>query len=182
MPICAFCGKLKFADEIVNDFKLVRNRNKCCFDCADRLKKQYKAIVGNREKFRELCEAYGYGKKRGKHVIGNSLLIRQASTPDEIKHNYLWGNYRISLEQYYDILRFQDWKCAICKSRFEELENDTTHVDFDQSTGKVRGVLCRKCNAGLGGFNDKVKYLEEAAKYLIDPPADHVLNKSKSAS
>jgi hypothetical protein len=33
-------------------------------------------------------------------------------------------------------------------------------------SGKVRGLLCSKCNLGIGHFKDKVRYLENAIKYL----------------
>lgn len=56
----------------------------------------------------------------------------------------------------------QDCKCAICKTKFEE----EPHVDHCHSTGRVRGLLCRKCNLGLGYFADDPDRLRAAAEYL----------------
>ena len=50
--------------------------------------------------------------------------------------------------------------CMICGS-LERLCIDHCHA-----TNKVRGILCSKCNSGLGMFRDNIEYLAEAIKYL----------------
>lgn len=59
------------------------------------------------------------------------------------------------------ILAEQDWKCAICK---EDLEDG--HLDHNHGTDLVRSVLCLKCNAGIGLFNEDPATLRAAAAYL----------------
>lgn len=39
-------------------------------------------------------------------------------------------------------------------------------IDHDHVTGVVRGILCERCNQGLGLFNDNVEWLQNAIKYL----------------
>lgn len=52
--------------------------------------------------------------------------------------------------------------CQICSSS-EELCIDHCH-----DTGKVRGILCKPCNYGLGWFRDNLDRLGSAMVYLQD--------------
>jgi len=60
------------------------------------------------------------------------------------------------------MLARQNGRCASCKIRPAE----TLCVDHCHRTGMVRGLLCRKCNTGLGCFNDSPALLHAAAAYL----------------
>lgn len=54
--------------------------------------------------------------------------------------------------------------CAICNERTSVME-----IDHDHKTGKVRGILCRQHNIGLGFFTDSKELLESAIQYLNPP-------------
>jgi len=43
---------------------------------------------------------------------------------------------------------------------------ETLVIDHDHETGKARGFLCRKCNYGLGAFDDDLSMFRRAAQYL----------------
>lgn len=60
----------------------------------------------------------------------------------------------------------QGGACAICGTPLETLPSKAVHADHDHKTGQTRGVLCRHCNRGLGGFLDSPDLLERAAEYL----------------
>lgn len=62
--------------------------------------------------------------------------------------------YGITLAQYEELFNEQDQACAICRIGFENL-NRRPHVDHCHDTGKVRGLLCSRCNQSLHILEDK---------------------------
>jgi len=72
-------------------------------------------------------------------------------------------NYGITVEQYDEMLVAQNYVCAICGDKDE---NKRLHVDHCHASGRVRGLLCRGCNLGLGKFKDNVETMFAAIKYL----------------
>jgi hypothetical protein len=66
----------------------------------------------------------------------------------------------------------QGQACAICSSDLRhpmDLDNDPAtapHVDHCHETGAVRGLLCNKCNRGIGLLKDSAELCRRAAEYL----------------
>lgn len=56
-------------------------------------------------------------------------------------------------------------ECEICKKGLSVGER---YIDHNHANGKVRGILCVKCNFGLGCFQDDKEILVAAIQYLID--------------
>ena len=56
--------------------------------------------------------------------------------------------------------------CATCGIHQSELKKSLS-VDHNHKTGKIRGLLCSKCNFGIGQFNDDLKLIDSVKKYLI---------------
>lgn len=84
----------------------------------------------------------------------------------EARARALFYNYGITVEQYDDLLAAQDGKCAICHRTEGDAKRERLFVDHDHRTGKVRGLLCGKCNISLGGFNDDTDLLRKAIQFL----------------
>jgi hypothetical protein len=68
--------------------------------------------------------------------------------------------YGITLTTYRRMKEAQDGRCAICGSTGE------LYVDHSHMNGRVRGLLCVRCNNGLGQFRDSVEVLHKAAEYV----------------
>lgn len=76
-------------------------------------------------------------------------------------------DYGITLERYEAMLAAQDGRCAICRVRFDSLTyKGVASVDHCHDTGRVRELLCRNCNNGLGQFLDDPNLLRAAVDYL----------------
>jgi len=73
--------------------------------------------------------------------------------------------YGITEETLEQAKKKQRNKCGICKIDIDESSRDF-HIDHDHATGKFRGLLCFRCNLGLGLFKDNSMFLRKAVKYL----------------
>lgn len=93
-------------------------------------------------------------------------------TDPEVRKSFWARNLRrkfgITVEQYEEMLEAQEGGCAICGTTDCQAKTGKSRlaVDHDHDTGKVRGLLCNHCNAGLGAFRDNTTLLEKAIKYL----------------
>ena len=56
----------------------------------------------------------------------------------------------------------QGRKCAICP----ETETKRWVIDHDPVSHRVRGILCHRCNVGLGFYDDDPSRLLTAARYI----------------
>lgn len=85
------------------------------------------------------------------------------------KRNYYNARYKarktygISLEEYRELMHKNDGWCALCLEKHEQKE---MVLDHDHGTNVLRGVICRKCNTGLGMFGDSPERLALALHYL----------------
>jgi hypothetical protein len=61
------------------------------------------------------------------------------------------------------LLAKQGSVCAICGGNRGKNALD---LDHNHTTGKIRGLLCRPCNLGLGHFADTPEWLRKAADYI----------------
>ena len=85
------------------------------------------------------------------------------------KRSHLRDRFKMSLEQYEAMELAQDGVCAICGCPETRELNGTCcdlSVDHDHSTGKVRALLCHRCNLMLGYATDLPQRLRKAAAYL----------------
>jgi hypothetical protein len=79
-----------------------------------------------------------------------------------LRRSMLKQNYGLTEEQEASMRDAQGDACAVCRQLF----TSTPRVDHCHATGAVRGLLCHKCNVGLGVFDDDPERLRHAADYL----------------
>ena len=106
-----------------------------------------------------------YNKSRDRRM---SYSKNHYNNNKDIHRNYSLNKlYGISLEEYNNKLIEQDFKCKICGTHISNLTKNL-FVDHNHSNGKIRGLLCHKCNSGLGMFNENINTLTKAISYLKD--------------
>lgn len=78
----------------------------------------------------------------------------------------LRNSHGITREQRDAMVEEQGGLCAICRKPPSGPGNTgVLHVDHDHVTGRIRGMLCNKCNVGLGMFLDDPEVLANASQY-----------------
>ena len=86
---------------------------------------------------------------------------------DYQKYWKLKQQYGITLHDYNDILLKQNNCCKICGVHKDNAGIKGLSADHCHDQGHVRGLLCSKCNFGLGSFKDDITRLQNAIEYII---------------
>lgn len=102
-------------------------------------------------------------------IVGLRPKTGQAS----IKSSQLKYRYRISLEQFQQMIVLQGGLCLLCKRSLGDIKN-TLAIDHDhaccsgtRSCGScIRGILHKRCNSAIGLLEDNPILCRLAAEYL----------------
>lgn len=127
---------------------------------------------------------YKIGKRKG-HPAGsckdcrNALHKNRKRKDPSIYERIEWPSklkrlYGITVDQYESILNDQNQVCAICQSKnsysrkYKLIGPEKTKfsVDHCHVTGKVRGLLCSRCNRALGLIGDNAESAQRMSEYL----------------
>ena len=96
------------------------------------------------------------------------------------KNTTLLKTYGISLTKYLEFYKEHGGRCDICKKKLETgLEQkrgikDIACIDHDHQTKAIRGMLCYKCNSGIGYLRDDPKLIKNALEYFKVQPVKHL--------
>lgn len=99
------------------------------------------------------CRRCGATRQRESWARKSSAARREANLK----------RYGLSIDDYDQMFTAQEGLCAVCDNKDE---GRTLHVDHCHATGKVRGLLCHKCNGALGNAGDSIDRLTGLISYL----------------
>ena len=150
---CIVCGE--------NFNPIQYNHSICSPECQQVRKRQTKRVWSNKNYKSSTKIKNRTNKWREKNKEKNK---------NNQKNNYYKRIYGITLAEYEELGKSQDWKCAICGENLNE--KIRSHLDHDHKTGNIRGILCHLCNVGIGHLRDSVHLLEKALVYLKKDRSD----------
>ena len=103
-------------------------------------------------------------------TIGPDGRVSSKMSREKQRHYGLKRYYGLSLNNYAEMYRVQDGKCAICNlpETIKDRQGDVRvlSVDHCHETGKIRQLLCNSCNHMLGEAKDNEQVLLAAADYI----------------
>jgi hypothetical protein len=163
---CTVCGEVKPLEQFSKHPKGMAGYLGWCKECGNaKARERYnkdrdRHCSQRRESKRE------YDQRRYAEILARGEKPKR--NPITAKNSYLLRNYGITYEDYLQLLESQDHKCAICGTEESDRKGGDLVVDHCHASGKVRGMLCQKCNLMLGNANDLIGTLEQAVIYLRD--------------
>lgn len=83
-----------------------------------------------------------------------------------LKNSQLKLKFDITIDDYNQMLKKQGECCAGCKRHKSEFKRALA-VDHNHDTGKIRGLLCYKCNSAIGYLKEDVATLDRLKEYLL---------------
>ena len=161
---CRSCGKA------FNAARLSRNRahntanptniiSKKCNKC--------KQIKASDEFFKDISSRNGL-TKCCKSCDSERRKMERKAHPGRHKYSAIKSRYGLTRAEYDTMLQKQNGVCAICSCVDTTVVNGgqcLLSVDHDHETGKIRGLLCHKCNTGIGMLATPENCIR-AAQYL----------------
>lgn len=121
----------------------------------------WKCAVACRDEWRERYEADPEHHK-------SRVKAWREQNPSKAKVNAMNGRLFLTVDRYEQMLEECGGTCMICGTPPGKRKRGwrTLCVDHDHETGVVRGLLCRRCNTGIGMFGDDPVLVAKALLYL----------------
>ncbi len=100
-------------------------------------------------------------KARERYIRNGANYLSR--TPEWRKAQHLKNKYGLSLEEYNQLLEDTGTFCPICRKSFGKIP---PVIDHNHKTKKIRGIICRHCNLGIGLLGEDIKILRKAIKWI----------------
>lgn len=82
---------------------------------------------------------------------------------DRVKWKRIFSLYNLTQDTLGAMIVDQNNQCGICSISFDKMN---MHIDHCHTTGKVRSLLCSRCNQAIGLMDESIEKLEMAVVYL----------------
>lgn len=159
--VCTACKE----EKPLSEYHLAKagkcGRRAYCKVCRKKKEKLYNVSPQSKKAERERCRAYRKtekGKAARAKIMGRNYERCEKRRAERTRERL----YGLGGGEFDRLVESQGGKCLIC----DVVPNTRLAVDHSHENGRVRGLLCSKCNLGLGCFKDNPQFLTRAAEYL----------------
>lgn len=157
MKHCPTCCKNKPLDRFHRDRSRKDGRYPICAKCSQEAKARSRARSTEEQRSRHREQILKWRKD-------NPDAVKEHDRKQKLK------KYGLSIEAYDELFWAQNEVCAICglpeTSRRKSGALQRLAIDHCELTGRVRGLLCSRCNLGIGYLKHDVSRLKNAIVYL----------------
>jgi hypothetical protein len=170
--LCPRCNQVKPWVE----FYIQRNRNRpgpyCKICCASYKQTRYVPNTPNHAATCKQCGGPITPRRSNRPVLFCSKQCRQSwhnwkpGAAERRREATRRSAHGVSGEEYARRLADQDGKCRLCGTPEAESRHGVLDVDHCHTSGRIRGLLCHRCNWALGLLGDDPALLRCAAEYL----------------
>lgn len=146
------CNKCKIGKPLSSFYKKASNKDglaRNCKICGDNAAIAWKD--NNRDKHNQNLRDWRKNNREKDRAYSRKAKIK--------------SKYNLSIESYNNMLAQQNHSCAICGISQDDLKVNL-FIDHNHNTGKVRQLLCNKCNSLLGYSLEREDILLKAIEYL----------------
>lgn len=159
MKRCRHCGLLKPLDEFYTDRKARDGCRPECTQCnlairAAKYRDNPRPAIERAQRWRD--------ENRERYLENQRRYVADGRKAISSRKSHLQRKYGMTLEDFEVKLAGQGGGCAMCGTSTVRVDN----IDHDHLTGKVRGILCFRCNAAIGQLDDDPGRARALADYL----------------
>ena len=159
--VCRKCKQEKSRMEFYVDDRYSNGFTPWCKDCSREYTNKWKLTPAGKES-RKKSQAR---QQQRPEIRERKRLYKQGRQGKRAQlRSWLKNLYNLSLEDYERLVEKQRGLCAICYR--QNKNGNRLFVDHDHQTGRIRGLLCLKCNTAIGLLDDNVEFIANTLTYL----------------
>lgn len=149
MKKCSTCG-IEF--ELIYFNKNKSNKDGYEYRCKDCTRKRVNEWCNNNKEKRKKYKK-DYRQKHKERLKNMDIGYR------------LKKEYNLTLNQKNQMIKDQNGLCYCCKKELGTNPNNN-HVDHDHKTGRIRKILCSRCNITIGGLKEDPILTQQILDYI----------------
>ena len=184
MKTCTKCNVSKPEAEFYSKKAGRKGRRAYCKKCTSEASRSYN--IKHNKQMRERSKLYRatnkdkisayYSTNKDKH--NNARNVKRQTSDGKKRRQaeqrrYRLKTYGLTISAFDKLFKGQNGKCAICglelvdeNDKGRKVSNAYPRIDHCHETGKIRGLLCNRCNIAMGTFEDDIELLGNAVAYL----------------